>query len=116
MCWFDERGISRLCAVSVGQGTVTWHQDDLAFMQRLTITADASGGRMISQGEMAKEGAAWTDDLSQTFYRGLSMSSTPVRHGRHAVRVRHDVLIKLAQEGNHDHGSTQANAVRELIE
>lgn len=70
LCWFDERGISRLCPVTVGERSVRWRHDDPAFMQRLTITADADGRRMVSKGEMAKDGAVWGDDLSQIFVRG----------------------------------------------
>ena len=69
MCWFDERGISRICPVSIGDRVVSWRHDDPAFMQRMTITADADGGRMISKGEMAKDGGAWGADLSQVFLR-----------------------------------------------
>jgi hypothetical protein len=69
LCWFDERGVSRLCPVVVGDTCVAWHHDDPAFMQRLTITADADGTRMTSKGEMAKDGGAWEDDLSQVFVR-----------------------------------------------
>ena len=69
MCWFDERGVSRLCAVQAGGQWVSWHHDDPAFMQRVTITADADGQRMISKGEMARDGRAWGDDFSQVFVR-----------------------------------------------
>ena len=69
MCWFDERGISRLCPVSVGEDWVSWRHDDPNFMQRVTITADAGGRRMVSKGEMARNSGAWGDDLSQIFVR-----------------------------------------------
>lgn len=69
MCWFDERGTSRLCPVSVGDRSAGWRHDDPAFMQRVTITADPDGRRMISRGEMAKDGGAWGEDLSQEFIR-----------------------------------------------
>jgi len=69
MCWFDERGISRLCPVAVGDNWVSWRHDDPAFMQRMTITADAGGDRMTSKGEMARDGAPWSDDLSQILTR-----------------------------------------------
>ena len=69
MCWFDERGISRLCPVIVRDGAVHWHHDDPAFMQRLTITAGPDGRHMSSTGEMAKNGGEWTADLSQVFVR-----------------------------------------------
>jgi hypothetical protein len=67
MSWFDERGISRLCPVSVGEKSVTWRHDDPAFMQRVTITSD--GDRMVSEGEMARDGGPWGPDLSQIFVR-----------------------------------------------
>ena len=69
MCWFDQRGISRLCPVVAGENAVSWRHDDPAFLQRLTITADRGGDRMTSKGEMAKGGGAWGADLSQVFMR-----------------------------------------------
>lgn len=69
MCWFDQRGISRLCPVTVGERWVAWHHDDPAFLQRVTITADPSGRSMVSKGEMARGGGTWGDDLSQVFVR-----------------------------------------------
>lgn len=69
MCWFDERGISRLCPVLVGKRWMEWRHDDPTFMQRLTITADGSGQRMTSRGKMAIGGEAWGEDLSQVFTR-----------------------------------------------
>lgn len=69
LCWFDERGISRLCPVEVRDNAVSWHHDDPAFMQRVTITADATGTQMVSKGEMAKDGGMWSADLSQRFTR-----------------------------------------------
>lgn len=69
MSWFDQREISRLCPVSVGEKSVSWHHDDPGFMQRVTITSEGDGDRMVSEGEMAKDGGAWGPDLSQIFVR-----------------------------------------------
>ena len=69
MCWFDERGISRLCPVETSANSVLWHHDDPAFMQRSTITCDPDGNRMTIKGEMARDGGVWTADLSQEFRR-----------------------------------------------
>lgn len=69
MCWFDERGISRLCPLVAGKNSVAWHHDDPTFMQRVTITAEDGGARMSSKGEMARGGEAWSADLSQIFVR-----------------------------------------------
>lgn len=69
MCWFDERGISRLCPAEVGENWVSWRHDDPAFLQRVTITAETTGARLTSKGEMAKDGGPWGADLSQEFVR-----------------------------------------------
>ena len=69
MCWFDQRGISRLCLVNLGERFVGWHHDDPKFMQRVKITTDPDGRRMVSKGEMARDGEAWAEDLSQVFLR-----------------------------------------------
>ena len=70
MCWFDQRGVSRLCPVSiVGPGSVAWQHDDPSFLQRMSINADPDGRRMVSTGEMARNGGPWAPDLSQVFVR-----------------------------------------------
>jgi hypothetical protein len=69
LCWFDQRGISRLCPVSVGENEVAWRHDDPKFMQRVVITAEPGGRRMSSKGEMARDGGPWGADLSQEFVR-----------------------------------------------
>jgi hypothetical protein len=69
MCWFDERGISRICPAKVTENSVSWHHDDPKFPQRVTIVAEADGRRMRSNGEMAEDGKEWGDDLSQVFVR-----------------------------------------------
>ena len=69
MCWFDERGVSRLCGVEVGARLLHWHHDNPAFMQRVSIGANADGRTMLSRGEMSTDGGPWSDDLSQEFTR-----------------------------------------------
>jgi hypothetical protein len=69
MLYFDERGISRLFDVTVGDRTVTWRRDDPDFAQSATITAEDGGDRLVSKGRMSKQGGAWVDDLSQTYER-----------------------------------------------
>ncbi len=69
MSYFDERGISRLFAVDVGDQTVTWRRDDPKLAQTVTITAQDGGDRLVSKGRMAQDGGTWSDDLSQTFAR-----------------------------------------------
>ena len=69
MLYFDERGVSRKYDVSVDNNAMTWRRDDRKFSQRMTITVEASGNRMVGRGAMSREGAAWEDDLSLTYVR-----------------------------------------------
>jgi hypothetical protein len=69
MTYFDERGVSRLIEVIVGDGNVTWRRDNPIFSQTTTIRAVNGGDTLISAGRMSKEGGAWVDDLSQTYER-----------------------------------------------
>jgi hypothetical protein len=67
MLYFDERGISRILSLSVGERSVTWSHDDPEFAQSLTIAAE--GDKLVSKGRMSRNGGAWEDDLSQVFTR-----------------------------------------------
>ena len=69
MTYFDERGVSRLFKVTVGERTVAWRRDHPEFAQSVTISADVGGDRLVSTGRMSEKGGAWTDDLSQVFTR-----------------------------------------------
>ena len=68
MTYFDERGVSRIIRVMVGDRTVTWEHDDAKFAQSLTIRAHGDH-KLVSKGLMSKGGGAWEDDLSQVFER-----------------------------------------------
>lgn len=72
MTYFDQRGVSRLFAVTVGERTVSWRRDDPRFAQSVEITADAGGDRLVSKGRMAKDSGAWGEDLSQVFTRATA--------------------------------------------
>lgn len=67
MIYFDERGVSRVMDVTVGEDTVTWRHDDPKFAQLLTIRKE--GDRLVSKGLMSQNRGPWTDDLSQVFER-----------------------------------------------
>jgi hypothetical protein len=69
MAYFDERGVSRLYEVTVGDGAVTWHREDTKLSQSNTITVSAEGDRLISHGRMSQNGGAWGNDLSQVLNR-----------------------------------------------
>ena len=68
MSYFDERGVSRLFEVMVGERTVTWRRDDPELAQSVTITAKG-GDELASEGRMSEHGGPWSDDLSQVFKR-----------------------------------------------
>jgi len=69
MIYFDERGISRVYDVTVGDRTVTWRRDDQKLSQTNTIMAERGGDTLVGKGRISQHGGAWSDDLSQTFYR-----------------------------------------------
>jgi hypothetical protein len=68
MIYFDERGISRMYEVTIGDRSVTWCRNDPDLSQSLTITA-RDDGELISRGRMSHKGGDWADDLSQVFSR-----------------------------------------------
>jgi hypothetical protein len=68
MTYFDERGVSRLLDVTVGDREVSWRHDDPEFAQTLTIRTEGDD-RLVSKGRMSRKGGAWEDDLSQIFTR-----------------------------------------------
>ncbi|MEA3052939.1 MAG: hypothetical protein QOG72_1842 [Sphingomonadales bacterium] len=67
MIYFDERGVSRILDVTVGDRSVTWRHDDPDFAQSLTLAAAGDG--LVSKGRMSKKGGEWEDDLSEVFTR-----------------------------------------------
>jgi hypothetical protein len=69
MTYFDERGVSRLYQVVVGDGTMTWRRDDPELSQSATVTAQDGGDTLVSKGRMSRKGGAWEDDLSQVYTR-----------------------------------------------
>jgi len=68
MTYFDERGVSRVFALTVDGRTVTWRRNDPKFSQTASITA-SDRDTLESQGRMSKDGGPWSDDLSQLFER-----------------------------------------------
>ena len=69
MLHFDERGISRKYDVTMEGNQLKWWRDDPSFSQRMTITIEDDGNKMISKGEMSRDGGAWEDDLELTYTR-----------------------------------------------
>ncbi len=65
--YFDERGISRKYDVSVTSERLTWWRDDPHFSQRFTL--DIGKDKLVSVGEMLRDGGDWEKDLSLTYIR-----------------------------------------------
>ncbi len=69
MLYFDERSVSRVFEVAVAGNQLRWWRDEPSFSQRVVITIEDGGDKMISKGEMSREGAAWEQDLELTYTR-----------------------------------------------
>jgi hypothetical protein len=67
MLHFDERGISRKYEVSIAKNQFQWRRDDPKFSQRVTLTVEKD--KLVSKGEMSRDGGAWEGDLSLTCRR-----------------------------------------------
>lgn len=64
---FDERGVSRKYDVSITESQLIWRRDDAHFSQRLTISLGKD--KLVSSGEMPRDGGEWEKDLSLTYKR-----------------------------------------------
>jgi len=69
MLYFDERGISRKFDVTITGNQLKWWRDDPKFSQRMSITIENNGDKMVSSGEMSRDGADWEKDLALTYTR-----------------------------------------------
>ncbi|MEH0108490.1 hypothetical protein V6N00_02010 [Tersicoccus sp. MR15.9] len=68
MVYVDEREVSRIYDVSVGEAAVTWSRDDPTIAQSVTVRAEPDG-TLVSTGRISEHGGPWGDDLSQVFHR-----------------------------------------------
>jgi hypothetical protein len=62
MIYFDERGVSRKHDVSITENQLKWWREDPHFSQRYTM--DISKDKLVSYGEMSRDGGEWEKDLS----------------------------------------------------
>lgn len=67
MLHFDERGISRKYDVSITKNQLKWWRNDSDFSQRFTM--EIQKDRLVSYGEMSRDGGEWEKDLSLTYKR-----------------------------------------------
>ena len=69
MIYFDERGVSRKYDVALSENQIKWWRDDPTFSQRFMLSIEDSGNKMVSKGEMSRDGAAWEKDLELVYTR-----------------------------------------------
>jgi hypothetical protein len=69
MLHFDERGVSRKFDVTVQGNQITWRRDEPSFSQRNVLLIEDDGNKLISRGEMPRDGAPWEKDLELTYTR-----------------------------------------------
>lgn len=69
MLYFDSRGVSRKYNVSIKGKQVKWWREDPSFSQRMSITVEDDGNKLMSKGEMSRDGAPWEKDLSLMYKR-----------------------------------------------
>jgi hypothetical protein len=65
MLHFDERGVSRKYDVSITKNEMKWWRNDADFSQSFTM--DIQSDKLVSQGEMCRNGGKWEKDLSLTY-------------------------------------------------
>lgn len=69
MLHFDERGVSRKYDVSLDGNQLKWWRDDSSFSQRFSLTIEDNGQKLVSSGEMSRDGVSWEKDLALTYTR-----------------------------------------------
>lgn len=69
MLYFDDRDVSRHYVVEVADDEVSWHRQDPALSQRMTVTFAADGSRLEAHGTMSRDGGPWEDDLQLVYER-----------------------------------------------
>ena len=69
MNYYDERKVSRKYTCTIENNVWKWWRNDAHFSQRFTCTISEDGNKIISKGEMSKNGGAWEKDLELTYTR-----------------------------------------------
>ena len=71
MHYFDERGVYRVYAASLDQGTWRYWRDAPApdLSQRFSGTFSDGGNTITGRGELSKDGSTWEDDLALDYRR-----------------------------------------------
>jgi hypothetical protein len=71
MHYFDSRGVHRVLAISLMDGTLRFARNASApdFSQRFTGVLSQDGNTITGQGELSLDGTNWEDDLAITYRR-----------------------------------------------
>jgi hypothetical protein len=69
MHYFDSRGVYRVYAVSLSEGTLRFARDAPGFSQRFTGTFSDDGNTITGLAELSQDGSTWDDDLAITYRR-----------------------------------------------
>lgn len=69
--YFDQRGVHRVYAASLDQGTWRYWRDAAApdFSQRFTGTFSDDGNTITGRGQLSRDGSTWEDDLALDYRR-----------------------------------------------
>jgi hypothetical protein len=69
MHYFDSRGVYRVYAVSLSEGTLRFARDAPGFSQRFTGTFSDDGNTITGLAELSQDGSTWDADLAITYRR-----------------------------------------------
>jgi len=71
MNYFDERNVSRRYLCSLKNNVWKWWRNDSEFSQRCTCEIQDNGNKIVSKGEMSRNGGPWEGDLGLVYTRIL---------------------------------------------
>ena len=69
MHYFDSRGVYRVYAVSLSDGTWRFSRDAPGVSQRFTGTFSDDGNTITGVAQLSRDGSTWEDDLAITYRR-----------------------------------------------
>jgi len=67
--YYDERGVSRVYKLSVGEGVWKMWRNAPGFSQRFTATLSEDGNSMAAMWEKSSDGKKWENDLELEYIR-----------------------------------------------
>ena len=72
MRYFDSRGVYRVLAVSLSQGTWRFSREGPDFSQRFTGRFSDDGNTITGQSQISEDGSTWEDDLAIRYRRTVA--------------------------------------------